>query len=124
MVAGRLGVKFTAAPKLSLAEGLDATRRLFPRLKFDQRQCGRLLEAVSEYRRTWDPERKLHSDKPLHNWCSHFVDALRTFAVAYRDRDNDDRPRGKSYIAKHEFNVLGGPRGAEPLKNPFPRRPS
>jgi len=85
-VAQRLGVKFRVAPKLSVAEGLDATRRLFPRLKFDQRKCGRLLEALSAYRRTWDPETKLYSDKPLHNWCSHFVDALRTFAVAYRDR--------------------------------------
>jgi hypothetical protein len=99
-VAGRLGVKFKAAPKLSLAEGLDATRRLFPRLKVDQRKGGRLLEAVSEYRRTWDPERKLYADKPLHNWCSHFVDALRTFAVAYRDRDNEDRPLPRPYQAR------------------------
>jgi len=48
---------------------------------------------------TWGPERKVYSDKPLHNWASHFVDALRTFAVSYREPGGRWRglPEGTQY---------------------------
>jgi phage terminase large subunit len=95
-VARRLGVRFTIAPKLGLADGLDAVRRMLSRFRFDQRKCGKLLEAISEYRRTWDPERKVYSDKPLHDWSSHYCDALRTFVTGYRERSDDREHRPPS----------------------------
>jgi phage terminase large subunit len=92
-VAAKLGVKFVVAPKLSIAEGLDATRRLFARLRFDTKRCARLLEALSQYQRKWDPALKVYAEKPLHNWASDYADALRTFAVGYQPK----RPRSPSW---------------------------
>jgi hypothetical protein len=97
-VAARLGFRFKTTPRLSVAEGVDAVRRLFPRLVFDRRQGAKLLQALGEYQKVWDARGKVFRDAPLHNWASHLCDALRTFAVGYRERD-DDRPHG-AYQAK------------------------
>ncbi|MGH7731548.1 MAG: hypothetical protein ACRENJ_09915, partial [Candidatus Eiseniibacteriota bacterium] len=114
-VARRLGVKFRIAPRLGLSEGLDAVRRLFSRLRFDRTRCATLLEALSQYQRAWDPHARVYADKPLHNWCSHYADSLRTFATAYREARDEARPR-----------VIAAKRGgdASPLsRRPGPSRP-
>jgi hypothetical protein len=94
-VASRLGVTFKVAPELKLADGLDAVRRMFSRFRFDRKRCARLLKALSEYQRTWNPKDKVYSEKPKHNWASDYCDALRTFSTGYRARGEgaDGRPR-------------------------------
>jgi hypothetical protein len=85
-VAQRLGFRFTTVPRLSVQEGIDAVRRLFPRLVFDRRQCAKLLQALAEYQKVWDARGKTFRDAPMHSWASHYADALRTFSVGYRER--------------------------------------
>lgn len=105
-VARKLGVHFRVAAKLSIADGLDAVRRMLAsRLRFDRRRCARLLEALSQYQRTWNPQLKVYADKPLHDWSSDFADALRTFAVGYRER-RDHRPRDPKPRSRIDFNPL------------------
>jgi hypothetical protein len=101
-LARRMGITFRIAAKLSISEGLDSVRRLFSRFKFDRRRCERLLEALGQYRRTWDPERRVFSDKPLHDWCSDYADALRCFAVGHRE------PRDPEADAKRQRTALRG----------------
>ena len=97
--ARRLGVRMTMVPRPATKdEAIDATRRLLVRLKVDRRRGARLLEALAAYERQWDPKGKTFKDRPLHNWASHAVDALGTFALGWRDRD-EDGPRGP-YQAK------------------------
>jgi phage terminase large subunit len=108
-VASKLGVRFTVAPKLSIAEGLDSTRRLFARLRFDTRRCTRLVEALSLYQRKWDPVGKVYAEKPLHNWASDYADALRTFAVGYRNPKREHVGRHPKYRANSQpvFGPVG-----------------
>ena len=80
-VAARLGVRFEIVESTSVAEGIDAVRRLFPRLVFDQRRCARLLEALAEYTKAWDEAAKMYKPKPKHDWTSHYADALRYLAL-------------------------------------------
>jgi phage terminase large subunit len=97
--ARRLGVHFRVAEKTEVQWGIDAVRRLFPRLRFDRRRCAKLLEALAGYEKVWDPKGKVFRDKPLHSWHSHYADALRTLAVGYsprRARGPHDYPRAKS----------------------------
>jgi hypothetical protein len=61
------------AARPPIAEGLDATRRLFARLRFDAKRSARLLEALGQYQRKWDPAMKVYAEKPLHNWASDYA---------------------------------------------------
>lgn len=73
------------APKLLVVDGIEATRRIFPRLWFDSEKAQKLTEALSNYRKKWDDGLGQFKDQPLHNEASHFADALRTMAVTWRE---------------------------------------
>lgn len=85
--AMELGWEFELAPNLRIADGIDAVRDIFPKLWFDKDKCKKGLNALKNYRRAWDEERKIFSDQPLHDWSSHPADALRMFAVTIRPED-------------------------------------
>ncbi|MFI5339841.1 MAG: hypothetical protein ACHQ7N_08380 [Candidatus Methylomirabilales bacterium] len=91
-VARELGIRFTLAPRLALEEGIEAVRNLLPELWIDRAHCGRGVDALQDYRFTWDEHLRIFSRKPFHNWSSHACDALRIFATGYRERSEH---RGK-----------------------------
>lgn len=80
--AAALGIRFSVAPGLPLADGIDATRRRIPRLWFDAEHCARGLRALRAYRRQW--RRHGEATGPLHDWTSHAADALRYAATGFR----------------------------------------
>jgi hypothetical protein len=95
-VARGLGYRVRVVPRSDLLPGINAVRALFPRLVFDRRGCATLLEMLAAYIKRWDEKNKVFQPKPAHTQASHFADALRTFAVGYRER-RDDRPQGPQY---------------------------
>ena len=80
--AAALGIRFSVAPGLSLADGIDATRRRIPRLWFDAEHCAQGIRALRAYRRQW--RRGSDAQGPLHDWTSHAADALRYAATGFR----------------------------------------
>jgi phage terminase large subunit len=80
------GLNVTVAPRLSIADGIQATRRLLPRCWFhpDTKQG---LNALRNYRKEYDEKRSVFYDKPLHDWSSHFSDAMRYLAVGLDESD-------------------------------------
>jgi phage terminase large subunit len=62
-------------------DGIELVKQLIPRLYFDSTKCYQGIEALKNYQRKWDEERKVFSTTPLHNWASHAADALRYLAV-------------------------------------------
>lgn len=83
--ARKLGYNFALAPRVSVIEGIDAVRRMFPRLWFDGQRCAQGLAALAEYTKEWDDETKVFRNNPLHNWTCHGADALRTGAISFRE---------------------------------------
>jgi hypothetical protein len=81
-IASDLGIDFTIAPKLSVQDGINATRMLLPRMWFDKDNCQSGLDALMNYRKVWDDKRAAWSDMPYHDWSSNGSDALRMFAVS------------------------------------------
>lgn len=75
------GINFTVAPKLAISEGIGALRMLFSRLRFDTEKTAYLRSALEQYQYEWDEEKRLFTDKPLHDWSSHAADAGRYGAV-------------------------------------------
>jgi len=77
----------------ALMDGISAVRQVLPRCSFDEAMCGDdPLEGLRQYQTEWDDEKKIFSDKPLHNWASHYADGFRTLAMAYRDVMADPAP--------------------------------
>lgn len=78
-------------PAQTLADGINAVRAVLPRCWFDKIKTERGLEALRMYRRAYDEERKIYSDRPVHDWTSHAADALRYLALGLNDRPEEKR---------------------------------
>lgn len=64
----------------SIDDGIATTRALIPRCWFDAEKCIRGIEALKQYRCEYDEDRKVFSQRPLHDWTSDFADAFRYLA--------------------------------------------
>jgi phage terminase large subunit len=91
-VAKDLGIEFEIVPNLSIQEGIEAGRIFFKRLYVDKTKCANFLEAIPQYSREYDEEKKIFSDKPLHDWTSHFADEHRYASLVY-DKFNNESNR-------------------------------
>jgi hypothetical protein len=75
--ARQLGITFTLLEQIGLSEGINNVWMNFNKLYFDEVNCKTLIDALENYRREWDEQKKVHSNKPLHNWASNYSDSLR-----------------------------------------------
>lgn len=66
---------------------IEAARRLFPRIWFNEPTTGPGLEALAHYHEKRDEERNIGLG-PLHNWASNGADAFGLMAVAYEEPRN------------------------------------
>ena len=78
-----LGLKPRLVPNAGLMDGINALRQSLPRMVFHPR-CDPGLAALEQYRREWDDEKKAFRASPLHDWASHYADAARYMALAWR----------------------------------------
>lgn len=81
------GLDVTIAPSLSVADGIQAVRRLLPRCWFDAEGTKEGLSALRNYRRVFDEKRNVFFDTPLHDWASHYADAFRYMAIGLVEAD-------------------------------------
>lgn len=72
--------------------GIQATRVMLKHAQIDEERCADGIDAVRQYQREWDEDRKVFSNNPLHNWCSHPADALRTLAMAFQQERPAEPP--------------------------------
>jgi phage terminase large subunit len=79
--------------KESVELGIQAVRAMLPHADIDRERCVDGIEAVRQYQREWDDERKVFANRPLHNWCSHPADALRTLAMAWQAEKAVEPPK-------------------------------
>ena len=87
------GLEITVAPRLSVADGIQAVRQLLPRCWFDIDKTKTGLDALRNYRREYDEKRAVFYDRPLHDWSSHAADAFRYLAIGLREDGSDwNRP--------------------------------
>lgn len=75
-----LGLTLTKQHQTPLISGINATRPLISRMWFDAEKCQRGIDGLIQYRYEWNEARNTLSATPLHDWCSHPADALRTGA--------------------------------------------
>ena len=81
-----LGINATVCPNIPIADGIQAVRMLLPTCWFDREKTKTGVEALRMYRREYDDKRQEFRVNPLHDWTSHYADALRYFAVGHSAR--------------------------------------
>ena len=56
-------------PDLSLQDGIQAVRKTLPICWFDEKRCYEGIEALRQYEREYDEDKKAFRPTPKHNWC-------------------------------------------------------
>lgn len=84
-LAEHLGIQNMAiVPDLGVQDGIQAVRQCLPMCWFDKTKCAEGLEALRQYQREYDEDKKAFRSSPRHDWTSHPSDAFRMMAVAWR----------------------------------------
>ena len=92
-LAHHLGLANLAiVPELSVQDGIQAVRAMLPRVWFDANKCADGIEALKQYQREYDEDKKTFRQTPRHDWCSHPADAFRMLAIAWRSEPTAQRP--------------------------------
>ena len=84
-IADDLGLYFEVTPKLSLEDGIQATRQFLNMCYFHEDGCGKQLDGLFSYRREFNDKLDMYSDRPVHDWSSHPSDMTRYAAINWRD---------------------------------------
>lgn len=84
-------------PSLSFVDGIQAARQMLPRCWFNISNCAEGIEALKQYQREWDEQRKCFKDKARHDWTSHPADAFRYLALSWQE---DHKTQTKPIIQK------------------------
>lgn len=100
-----LGWQTRIVPELSLQDGVQAVRQTFPRLWISS-GLEDFIGAVSQYQREWDDNRKMFTDKPRHDWTSHYADALRYLALVWRQEMAPKEPPKPVFPVQQTFAQL------------------
>lgn len=80
--ARQLGIKFTLANDVSIQDGIEAVRTALSRVCIEEKAAGPLIKALENYRQEFDIKRKVYKSNPLHDWSSHYADAMRYLCVS------------------------------------------
>lgn len=82
-------------------QGIMAARHLFPRLWIDHDQDD-FLNAIGQFRREWDDNKKCFRDRPVHDWTNHYADTLRYLAWVWKE------PAKPKEVVLNPQIVIGG----------------
>lgn len=68
--------------KLSINDGIQEARKIFPRVRFDANNCQQFTRCLENYKKDYDDKKKVFRDQPFHDWASHGADNFRYFAIS------------------------------------------
>ena len=100
-----MGLKPIPVPLASLDDGINAVRRTLPLCVFHPRVEQGCIDALEQYRREWDDEKKCFRASAVHDWTSHPCDAVRYMSLAWRGA-----PRREVKAPRQEGWVIPPPR--------------
>lgn len=93
-------------PEVGVQSGIQAARVAIGRSYFDTVGTEDGTEALKQYQREWDDDKKVFRETPRHDWTSHAADAFRMLAVAWREEYQPKQPEKPRYQADQTINEL------------------
>jgi phage terminase large subunit len=79
----RLNLHPDLVPLATVADGINAVRRVLPLCVFHPR-CETGIQAMEQYHREWNDDTKSYRMSAVHDWTSHYADSFRYLAQAWR----------------------------------------
>jgi phage terminase large subunit len=98
--------RLAIVPNLEVQDGIQAARVALTRTWFDEEKCGEGLEALRQYQREYDEDKKAFKERPRHDWTSHPADAFRMLAVAWRQEAGPDVAGKPKFFEEQSLNEL------------------
>lgn len=90
-----LGWRTRIVPSISLMDGIQAARLTLATCWFSPK-CKEGINALKQYQREYNTDKKIFNDRPKHDWTSHFADGFRYVALAWREqRPEVSKPKMK-----------------------------
>jgi hypothetical protein len=98
--------KLAVVPDIGVQSGIQAVRMMLPRVWFDATKCSDGIEALRQYQREYDEDKKAYRQSPRHDWTSHPSDAFRMVAVSFSEvADKPPAPEVKPLMVGPENTV-------------------
>ena len=95
-----LGWKPRIVPELGLIDGIQASRMTLADCFIDT-DCAEGMDALKQYQREYDEDKKFFRDKPRHDWTSHYADAFRYACLVWRE-EMKPKPKPEPKFAQHQ----------------------
>lgn len=105
MARDALGNSVRIVPDLSVQDGIQAARAMLQRAWFDV-GCEEGIEALRQYQREWDEDKKAFRERPRHDWTSHTADAFRMAAVAWKEEAKPPQRQDPKWKESQTINEI------------------
>ncbi len=108
-VAKSLGIhpiianKEESKPVLSIIEGIEAVKRIFPRCWFDEKKCNEGLQMLENYHKEWDERLCKWGERAVKDINCHASDAFRMLSVGLHKLSNAPETLDKDIKALHKY---------------------
>ena len=103
-VAANYGIRFRVAPRMPLEDGIHAVKMILPRCKIDSDNCSDLIIALRHYHRKYNDKERVYKLKPVRDFSSHPMDALRYLATGIQEQQLTNKNR--QLIAEGDYRIL------------------
>lgn len=103
-VAANYGIRFRVAPRIALEDGIHAVKMILPRCKIDSDNCSDLLIALRHYHRKYNDKDRVYKLKPVHDFSSHPMDALRCLATGIQEETLTNKNR--QLVADGNYRII------------------
>lgn len=100
-----LGWKPRIVPELGLIDGIQAARLTLADAYFDE-NCREGIEALKQYQREYDEDKRAFRDKPRHDWTSHYADAFRYACLVWREEMKPKAPEAPRWGTQLTVNEI------------------
>ena len=96
------GVRMVVVPATSQMNSIEALRMTLPRCWFNKENCSEGLDALMQYSLQYDDKMETFKSIPIHNWASHYCDALELMARMWQTKtmttkEIDKKERGAKF---------------------------
>ena len=80
-VARKLGIDFQVVKKIPFVDGIEMARGIFHKVWFNKPGATPLVKALENYTKAYNSKLNVYSERPIHDWSSHYADAFRYLAT-------------------------------------------
>lgn len=101
-----LGIKMMVVPSTSQQNQIEATRKVLGASWFEEDDTVDLIHAANSYHFEHDDERKVFKSHPVHDWSSHYCDALEIIGQVWQKELSSTQAPAPKFIEQATANDL------------------